>query len=215
MQNCRPGCKAARPESPLPVPREPGGPTAAPGVPWSRPRGTGGEGRLTIHCQKTGSLRRHSRAASSWAFSLSSLRSSCNRPRAAVRPSALPPTKRSPQQGQARLPAPPAGPRGRRLGVSAESRQPLTWDLRPTPHADWGAPQRLPADGAGEPLPCNLGKPKGRAEGAPSVAGKWCGPRPGHTPAQHPQLVPVPAEGCVPRRGRGRPRARTSLGKLG
>ena len=60
-------------------------PTTTPGLLRSD-EGRGGEGRvrrwvarfLTIHCQKTSSRRRHSRAACSRAFSLCSLRSSCN-----------------------------------------------------------------------------------------------------------------------------------------
>lgn len=56
---------------------------------WRRDGGRGGDRRgsqvLTIHCQKTSSRRRHSRAASRRAFSLSSLRSSCSTKRGRVR----------------------------------------------------------------------------------------------------------------------------------
>lgn len=84
-QSCRPECKAGcRPGwcvAPSLLFLSSGKREDAPPQPRAamvKAREGGHPSFLTIHCQKTSSLHRHSRAASSRAFSLCSLRSSCN-----------------------------------------------------------------------------------------------------------------------------------------
>lgn len=186
--------------------------------------------RRTIHCQKTSSRRRHARAASRRAFSLSSLRSSCKAkhtarpgqsptcppgsPSADARPSGpqarhrrhcRPGHLRAGKAGQPHLQTRPGrhahGPHGVRSGHQA----PWTQDLCPTTLTGGRSPRRRAGEGAQNGEPAGLsgeGTPPGQP-GNPS--GREAGL---HTPnlrPPHKQVDPQTATGPRAAAARGVP----------